>query len=357
MTIVPEMPDTRVAYVYPNSRRELIAECKAGTAPDTHLLGLNQVGHFGIDAKACEPALDTHARFLPHRIRWHLRELTLPWELREVDVIFTPLANLVPFASRLRRRPPVLVYNFGLNTILRRAARARRALLAAALRQTAGVVCLGPSQRDELLELADLDRDRVPVAIHGVDEHFFAPGREQRERLVLAVGKDLARDYATLAQAARSIDARFVFVVLERNVEGIVLPPNVEIRERISYIELRDLYQRAACAVVALRKPGYPFGSEGSGVTALLEAQASTTPLVATDRPIIRDYLRHEESALIVEEENADALRAGIERTLDDSDHAEALARAGRRRVEERHTMNDMAAALAPLMKAAASPK
>jgi glycosyltransferase involved in cell wall biosynthesis len=351
------MADTRVAYVYPNSRRELIADCRAGTAPDTHLLGLTEVGRFGVDAEVREPALDTHAAFLPHRLRWHLRELTLPWELRDFDLIFTPLANLVPLASGVRRRPPVLVYNFGFNTILRRAGRARRALLAAALRHTAGVVCLGPSQRDELLALTDLDPDRVPVAIHGVDDHFFAAGRAQRERLVVAVGKDLARDYATLVQVARAIDARFVFVVLRRNVEGLVLPPNVETRERISYVELRDLYQRAACAVVALRKAEYPFGSEGSGVTALLEAKASATPLVATDRPIIRDYLRHDETALIVEEENADALRAGIERILDDSAHAEALARAGRRRVEERHTMNDMAAALAPLMKAAASQK
>jgi glycosyltransferase involved in cell wall biosynthesis len=355
VTIVPEMADTRVAYVYPNSRRELIAECKAGTAPDTHLLGLDQVGRFGIDAEAREPALDRRAPFLPHRVLWHLRELTLPWELRDYDVIFTPLGNVVPLASRLRRRSRVLVYNFGFNTILRRAGQARRALLVASLRQTAGVVCLGPSQRDELLELTDFEPDRVPVAIHGVDERFFTPGAEQRERLVVAVGKDLARDYATLARAARSIDARIVFVVLQRNVGGLDLPANVEIRERIPYTELRDLYRRAACAVVALRKAEYAFGSEGSGVTALLEAQASATPLVATDRPIIRDYLSHDENALIVEAENADALRAGIDRIIGDPAYAQSLARAGRRRVEERHTMNDMAAALAPLMKAAAS--
>jgi len=351
------MTDTRVAYVYPNSRRDLIAQCEAGIAPDTHLLGLNQVGRFGIDAGAREPALDARLPFLPHRLRWHLRELPLPWELRDVDVIFTPLANLVPLASRLRRQPRVLVYNFGFNTILRRAGRARRALLAGSLRQTAGVVCLGPSQRDELLELADLEPAQVPVGIHGVDDRFFTPGAEERERLVVAVGKDLGRYYAPLARAARSIKAKFVFVVLQRNIAGIDLPANVEIRERIPYLELRDLYRRGACAVVALRKAEYPFGSEGSGVTALLEAQASGTPLVATDRPIVRDYLRHEENALIVPEEDADALRSGIEQVLEDQAIAETLASAGRRRVEERHTMDDMAAALAPLMKAAASPK
>jgi glycosyltransferase involved in cell wall biosynthesis len=347
------MAATRVAYVYPNSRRELIAGWKAGTAPDTHLLGLNHLTRFGIEAEAREPALDDHLSFLPKRLRWHLREVTLPWELRDVDVVFTPLANVIPLVARLRRRPSVLVYNFGLNTILQRAGRARRGLLAASLRRTAGVVCLGASQRDELLELTELGPRHVHVALHGVDERFFSPGDNPRERLVVAIGKDLARDYATLVRAARTIDAQFVFVVLQRNLQGIDLPANVEVRERIPYSELRDLYRRAACAVVALRGADFAYGSEGSGVSALLEAQASATPLVATDRPIIRDYLRHEDTALIVPPEDPDALRAGIDRILDDPVRAEALGRAGRRRVEEHHTMADMAAALAPLMRAA----
>jgi glycosyltransferase involved in cell wall biosynthesis len=348
------MTATRVAYVYPNSRRELIAGCKEGTAPDTHLLGLNHLRRFGIEAEAREPALDSRLSFLPKRLRWHLREVTLPWELRDVDVVFTPLANVIPLVSSIRRRPGVLVYNFGLNTILRRARRARRELLAASLRRTAGVVCLGPSQRDELLERTDLDPGHVHVALHGVDERFFSPGGSPRDRLVVAIGKDLARDYSTLVRAARKIDAQFVFVVLQRNLEGVELPANVEVRERIPYSELRDLYRRAACAVVALQGADYPYGSEGSGVSALLEAQASATPLVATDRPIIRDYLRHEETALIVPHEDADALRAAIEQVLDDPVRAEALGWAGRRRVEEHYTMDDMAARLAPLMKAAA---
>ena len=348
------MAATRVAYVYPNSRRELIEGCRAGTAPDTHLLGLNHLAGLGIEAEAREPALDDHLPFLPKRLRWHLREVTLPWELRDVDVVFTPLANVIPLVASIRRRPRVLVYNFGLNTILRRAGRARRGLLAAALRRTAAVVCLGPSQRHELLELTDLDPGHVQVALHGVDERFFSPGGTPRERLVVAIGKDLARDYATLVRAARAIDAQFVLVVLQRNLEGIELPANVEVRERIPYSELRDLYRRAACAVVALRGAEYAYGSEGSGVSALLEAQASATPLVATDRPIVRDYLRHEESALIAPPEDPDALRAGIERVLDDPVRADALGRAGRRSVDQHHTMADMAARLAPLMKAAA---
>jgi glycosyltransferase involved in cell wall biosynthesis len=345
----------RVAFVYPNSRRGLIAEWRRGEAPDTHLLGLNQLGAFGIDAEAREPALDTRLALLPKRIRWHLRELPLPWELRDADLLFTPLANLVPLTAALRRRPPVLVFNFGFNTILRRAGRARRSSFAAALGRAAGVVCLGPSQRDELLELAPLDPDRVQVATHGVDTRFYAPSDGSRAPLVLAVGKDLARDYATLVEAARGVDARFVFVVLSRNLDGIDLPGNVEARAHIPYSELRELYGRATCAIVALRDARYPYGSEGSGVSTMLEAQAMATPLVATDRPIVRDYVGDGETALIVPPEDPGALREAIERLLGDRELAERLGRAGRRRVEDRHTMDDMAAALAPLMKEAAS--
>ena len=349
------MAATRVAYVFPNSRRDLIAQLGAGTAPDTHLLGLNHLASFGIEAEAREPALDHRGRFLPFRVRWHLREATLPWELRDVDVVFTPLANVIPLAAAVRGGPSVLVYNFGLNTILRRARMARRRLLVASLRRTARVVCLGPSQRDELLRLTDLDPGHVDVALHGVDERFFAPTNDPRERLVIAIGRDLARDYVTLVRATRTIDARVVFVVLERNLEGIEVPPNVEVRERIPYAELRDLYRRAGVAVVALRAAEYPYGSEGSGVSAILEAQASATPLIATDRPIIRDYVRDGDSGLIVPPEDAAALRSAILRVLDERDLAHALGQAGRRRVEAQHTMDDMAAQLAPLVKAAAA--
>ena len=346
------MSATRVAYVYPKSRRELIAQCEAGTATDTHLLGLNHLARLGVAAEAREPSLDQRGRLLPHRVRWHLREVPLPWELRDVEVVFTPLANVIPFAAAARGGPPVLVYNFGLNTILRRAGRARRRLLVEALRRTAGVICLGASQRDELIELTGFDPAHVPVAIHGVDERFFTPGEELRERLVVAIGRDLARDYETFFRAVRRIDAHVVVVVLQRNLEGLDLPPNVEVRERIPYSELRDLYRRAAVAVVALRSAAFAYGSEGSGVSAVLEAQASATPLVASDRPIIRDYLA---GGVFVPPEDPDALRDSIVRVLDDGEHAAALGGAGRRRVEERHTMDDMAAGLAPLMKAAAS--
>src|SRR5919199_6370409 len=164
---------TRATIVYPNPRGDLIAQVRAGNAPDTTLLGLNQLPSYGIATRVRDSFLDTRAQVIPKRLRWPLRELTLPWEVGASDVVFTPLANLLPVTSRARRLP-VVVFNFGLNTILRRAGRARRGALAASLRQAAAVVSLGVSQRDELVDLAGVDVRRAGVVYHGVDHRFFA---------------------------------------------------------------------------------------------------------------------------------------------------------------------------------------
>jgi glycosyltransferase involved in cell wall biosynthesis len=347
---------TRVTIVYPNPRSALIAEARAGRAPDTTLLGLNQLPRNGLDVRVRDSFLDTRAGLVPKRLRWHLRELTLPWEAGDTDVLFTPLANVIPFTGRVRRLP-VVVYNFGLNTILRRANTARRTALATALRQATAVVSLGTSQREELIELAGVHDSRAHVVLHGVDGRFFTPDEgATRERLVLAVGRDLARDYNTFLAAVRDLDASVVVLAVRaRNLAGLVIPPNVEIREAVPWGELRSLYASAGCAVVPLRRAGYPFGSEASGITALLEAEAMATPLVATDRPVVREYLTHGESALLVPEEDPAALRESIESLLDDRELGRALGNAGRRRVAAHHTMDDMAAGLAPVLEAAAA--
>ncbi|HYY04313.1 MAG TPA: glycosyltransferase family 4 protein [Gaiellaceae bacterium] len=347
---------TRVTIVYPNPRGELIAEARAGNAPETTLLGLNQLAQHGFDVRVRDSFLDTRTGLVPKRVRWHLRELTLPWEAGETDVLFTPLANLIPLTARARRLP-IVVFNFGVNTILRRGNAARRAALASALRQATAVVSLAASQRDELVELARIDPQRAHVALHGVDHRFFAPIDETpRERFVLAVGRDLARDFPTFLAAVCNLDARVVVLAVRaRNFAGLELPANVEVREGVSWNELRRLYARAGCAVIPLRPRDYPFGSEASGVTALLEAEATATPIVATNRPIMREYLTHGESALLVPEQDPSALRAAICSLLDDPELAHAFGRAGRRRVVAHHTMDDMAAQLAPLLEGAAA--
>lgn len=341
----------RVAFVYPNPRRELAAEVAVGEAPDTGLLGQNHLAELGFDTWIHEPSLRRKPRLagLRHRLTWNLRELALPWELGDAEAVVTPLVNLFPLAARLRRSPRVVVLAYGLTTTWTRSSPVRRRALRASLRACASVACLGAAQREELLELTDIAPERVGVLHLGVDDRFFRPSAGT-DGYVLAVGRDLARDYATLARAAAALDAEIHVVAEERNLAGVDLPPNVRVHRGLSWAKLRDLYAGARCVALPLRRPDYRFGTEGSGLTAIVESMAMAKPVVASERPILDDYVEPERSALLVPPEDPAALAAALERLLGDDDLAERLGRRGRALVEERFSTRRFAEGLAGLL-------
>lgn len=343
----------RATFVYPNSRRDLLAGIERGEEPDSTLHGALFLGEHGIEARFHDPLLTRLP--LPERLdrlAWNARELTTPYELRGTDVVFTPLAALLPLAAR-GRRLPVVAINFGLNLIWRRASRARRMLLRSSLRAAARVICLGEAQRSELIAAAGLDPERVVTLPIPVDATFFRPDGEHdgNGARVLTVGKDLARDYSTFLAAVQPLPVDATIVAHRRNVEGLDVPANADLRGGISFGELRELYAGAACVVLPQRGESYEYGSEGGGLTALLEAMAMGRPVVATDRAILRDYVDDGVEALLVPPEDPAALRGAIERVLGDSELARSLGSAARARVERAHTSPGFAARLAPVLR------
>jgi glycosyltransferase involved in cell wall biosynthesis len=342
----------KASFIYPNSRRELLAGIARGVEPDSQLHGALYLGEHGIDVDFHDPFLTRRPLPAPiARVAWSLREVAAPYELGRTDVVFTPLANFLPLAAR-GRRLPVVVINFGLNLIWRRASGRRRHLLRQSLRSAARIICLGDAQRDELTETAGLDPQRVLSMVIPVDDRFFSPSPEPGDgRTVLTVGKDLARDYATFVHAIAPLDVDATLVVHPRNVQGVELPPNAVLRAGVSFTGLRDLYARSACVVLPQRGDDFAYGSEGGGLTALLEAMSMGRPVVASERAILRDYVEDGVDAILVPPEDPAALREAIERVLGDRDLAQSLGAAARRRVELAHTSSGFAAKLAPVLR------
>lgn len=340
----------RAAFVFPNPRSALAADVAAGRAPDSTLLGQNHLREHGIDARLVDPP--QHDPDDPRgRILWHTRELTLPWRLREFDVAFTPLVNLFPLAARARRRPRVVTIEYGHAMIYERSSRARRALIRAALHSAARVICLGRWQHEHAVEHIGVDPERVVTLPLPIDERFFAPQPyDPAEPLVLTVGKDDARDFATFASAVDGLGARVHIAAPPRILRGVRLPENATART-VEALELRELYARASVVVVPQRRDGYLYGSEGGGLTALLEAEACARPVVVTERALLTDYVDDGDNALVVPAEDPTALRAAIERVLADVALGRRLGADGRERVERFHTTREFAASLAPVLE------
>jgi glycosyltransferase involved in cell wall biosynthesis len=341
----------RVAFVYPNPRADLLPAIADGSAPDTALLGQNHLAAHGIQADVHDSALRRRRvrGGLLHRATWYLREIALPVELGSYDVMCTPLATLAPLMSRIRRRPQVVLFNYGLSTVYERSSRLRRPLIRAAVHAAGAIIFLGESQRRRLAGQFALDAKRTFVLPLGVDAEFHRATPLPADGYVLAVGRDLARDYRTLADAARRWERKTVIVTEERNLVGVNLPPNVDVRRGLTYEELRCLYEGARCVVLPLRHEGYRFGTDGGGLTALLESMASARPVVASDRAIMRDYVGAE-TGILVRPEDPQALGEAVTALLEDDERSLRLGAAARRRVEDRHTTRRFAAGLAEIL-------
>jgi glycosyltransferase involved in cell wall biosynthesis len=342
----------RVAFVYPNPRAELIRRVAAGDVPDTNLLGQNHMAEHGIDAFVYDSRLRrrTMADGVVHRVTWYGRELTLPWELREADVIVTPLATFLPLAARVLRRPRVLVLSYHLVSAWERAGGARRRLLQSSVRSAAGIAAVARAARERIVERLGTDPRRTHVAQLGVDETWWQPLPPEPDGHVLTVGRDLARDYETFARALDGLPVRGVIVAKAENVRDLDVPSNVDVRLNIRPAEVRDLYARASCVVVPTRPDTDPRGTENSGTISLLEAMACARPTITTERLYLRDYV-HDDATATVSPQDPDALRAAIEAVLADAERAAAMGRAAREHVEAEHTTRRLGARLAELCK------
>ena len=343
-----------MAFVYANSRAHRLPAIAAGVEPDTSLLGQNHLFEHGIDATIVEPWLQ---RLQPRnpalaRLAWNARELSLPWEVGDANVLCTTIGPLVALAARIRPRVRTVLFNLNLCNRLQRASSAQRTLLTTAIRSADAIVCFADAQRARLLDLIRLEPASVHVCALGVDERFLRAERSPSpEGHVLAVGRDLARDYETFAAAVTGLPASVVLVASTKNLTGVRLPPNVDVRLDTSPVELRRLYEQARCVVVPTRRESFPYGADCSGQTVVLDSFAMARACVVSARSTLKGYAEDAVNALVVPAEDATSLRRAIDRLLAQPDFAAELGAAGRNAVERQFTTRRLAARLVPIVE------
>jgi glycosyltransferase involved in cell wall biosynthesis len=109
--------------------------------------------------------------------------------------------------------------------------------------------------------------------------------------------------------------------------------PNIRIVGQRPHNEI-PLYLRAADVVVLPNSGKYEISSHFTSPLKLFEYMASGTPIVASDLPSLREVL-DEETAVLVEPDNALALAKGISKIVGDEDFGNTLAAEAIRRVDK----------------------
>jgi glycosyltransferase involved in cell wall biosynthesis len=201
---------------------------------------------------------------------------------------------------------------------------------------------------------------------NGLDVERFAPNGAARAEppLVLAVGRlvekkgfdDLVRACSLLRAEGCAFRCRIVGKgELERDLRALIaelgLEGQAELAGPIPREQLLAEYSRASVLVAPC-----VIGTDGNrdGLpTVLIEAMALGVPVVATDVTGIPELVEDGRTGFLVPQHNPEALAAAIRRVLAEPVRAQALARAGRARVEREFDLRTNVASLRTLLEEA----
>jgi glycosyltransferase involved in cell wall biosynthesis len=305
---------------------------------------------------------------------------------RQYDAIYTdgenvglPLALLLKLLGRSASRPRHVMLTHYLSP-----AKKRLLFRLGAANAIDALIVHSSAQRVVATERLRMSPERVVWLPYFADERFWRPQPQletaaDERPMVCAVGLEF-RDYATLADAARGLDAEVRIAAASTwsrhsaFADSPDLPSNVRVAN-YGYLPLRELYARARVVVVPLREV-----DNQAGITVILEAMAMGKAVVVSatrgqtdvvrdrlnggrgpvarewwpgfvDAPEVAETLGRLATGFYVTPGDADDLRRAVQYLLDHPGVADELGRNGRRVVEELFGLDAFAARFAAVIR------
>jgi len=208
---------------------------------------------------------------------------------------------------------------------------ARKRVLDFVLPRAQAVLLRGNNQADLLKQIYG-ERCKPEIIYHAIDTDYYKPQDVRQENYIFSIGNDVGRDFKTLIEASKNIDAEVIIKTNEQSLAELALPDNVHImKERVSFDELKALYAKARFVVVPLNDLPH-----AGGVNSVLESMAMGKASIISRSQGIKDYIADSETALVVEPGNIDQLHRAMRYLLANPDEAIRLGSNARRHVMDK---------------------
>jgi glycosyltransferase involved in cell wall biosynthesis len=301
----------------PNPLREIQGFAKNGVSffeRDLHSFPLNLLANKGSFLAGLDP----------------LRALKVLLFDRHADVIVSVFESNIFFILLLGRffrfKPKVVLWE-----VSGRGWPKRDKVLDYVLPRVDHVLVLTKHQKKQVDSLYKL---RNPAALLGfaIDDCFFLADQQKKpdRGYVLAVGDDVSRDYSTLIEACRGLSLPLKI----RSSAKFVIPEEskslISTVGRLTYTELRDLYDGATVVVVPLKLADYP-----GGITAVFEAMAMGKPLIASRTGTTSDFISNGEDGILITPECSAELSNAIITVWNNKELAKKLGDSARARLDK----------------------
>ena len=221
------------------------------------------------------------------------------------------------------------------------------------MRIASGAIVKSQPMRQTLLDLG-MESERILISASGANEKLFhssAPG--SAPPVFLTVGRFVAkkgslftiRAFAQLvAQYPRAdlalwmvgegpLQQQAKVLVRELGLESVVRFFGAQPQQEVAALmrQVRGFVQHSVVA---------PDGDSEGNPVAVMEAQLSGLPVVATRHAGIPEVVRHGESGWLVAEGDVAGMAAGLQRLVEDPVLAQRWGQAGRRCIQERFTID-----------------
>lgn len=253
------------------------------------------------------------------RYDWNRYDIVFTWELR--CALATALLRRLSGQRKARW--------IAVGPILKGPALRALPLIRALLRDAERIVCFSRAECEEYAGLLRLPQERfvfLPTPWLADEQETT----EQDEGYILALGQS-NRDYGTLLRAVAGTDLRVTVVAGDASVlGGEEAPPNVLVRYNTGHHETNELISQATMHCVPLHETGY-----SAGQTVLLRAMARGKVVVVSDTPGVRDYVRDNETAVLVPPGDAKALQDALQRLWNDDAERRRIGKQAARSVRE----------------------
>ncbi|MCK5273081.1 MAG: glycosyltransferase family 4 protein [Alphaproteobacteria bacterium] len=245
--------------------------------------------------------------------------------------------------------------------------------VAAALRATDRIICLNPADEDCIAGLLGSDdriRRLVPFLDTGPARRAAARRKSLRTGLAGALGIDRRRpwiavtammrpgdklaSYRLLGRALKQVEARpWVLLVAGDGEARAEVEQALDFPGRVRYLGGMD--RKAIDSLHAAADIGvWPAINEAYGM-ALLEAQAAGLPLVAGDRPGVRQIVIDGETGFLAPEGDATALADAMGRLMDDPDLIAEMRETALKIIDDKHNLMSAAKTLDRILREAAA--
>ena len=168
------------------------------------------------------------------------------------------------------------------------------------------------------------------------------PGDDARDIDILYAGKLLPRKGVhELVEAMRYLPGYRLWVIggvrqqrideLAEHAAAVGAAKRVRFTGFVKPTQVRDFYRRARVGVCPLPTSESLISKHFTSPLKILDMMACGTPIVATDLPAVRTLITHDQTALLANPDDPQALAYAIRTLLEDRPLAQRLARAARR--------------------------